>query len=80
MNTLNPISVKALQTRITDITPEEVRALSSFQHYTDEEVDLLIQTIKTFTQIGYAVFSKQPEAGEGKLVSLFVDTNQKNAA
>lgn len=79
MNTLDQFPIKALQGRIQDITPEEVKALPTFQYYTDEQVALLIQTIKAFTQIGYAIFLKQ-QATTGKVIDLPAAENKQKAA
>ncbi len=79
MNTLHPASLQVLQHRTQDITPEEVKALPSFQYYTDEQVALLIQTIKTFTRIGYVIFNEQ-EAITGKVIDLPVAENKQKAA
>jgi hypothetical protein len=65
--------------RTHDITTEEVQALESFKDYSDEQIQQLIQTIKVFTRIGYAIFLKQ-QAVIGKVINLPVAENKKQKA
>ena len=65
--------------RINDITIEEVKALTSFKDYSEEQIQQLIQTIKTFTRIGYSIFLKQ-QAITGKVINLPTAENKQKAA
>jgi hypothetical protein len=46
-------------TRKHDITKEEVRACSLFEHFSDKEAAEVIRTIKELTNIVYYVHSKE---------------------
>ena len=46
--------------RIHDLTIEEVRACPTFQHFTDSQVQQVIETIKLFTKIAYDFYKKEP--------------------
>ncbi|BAV04925.1 hypothetical protein FLA_0925 [Filimonas lacunae] len=67
-------------TRIHDVTPAEVKALPTFQYYSDEQVVQLISTIKTFTQIGYSMFYEKQQEEEAKVFNLSDNSPKQNVA
>ena len=44
--------------RTDDLSVEELNAVSCFQHFSEEELQEALITIKTFTQITYEIFSR----------------------
>jgi len=53
---------KSYLNRTEDLNLEELKAVSYFQHLSDEELQEAMITIKTFIQITYEIFSrKTPE-------------------
>ena len=53
------ILVNIDQTRVHDITIEEVKACSLFAHLTDEEAQEVITTIKRFSLIIYHCYQRE---------------------
>jgi hypothetical protein len=49
---------KSYLNRTEDLSVEEIKAASCFQHLSEEELQELLITIKTFTQITYEIFSR----------------------
>lgn len=56
--------------RIADISPEEVREMERFKDYSDEQVILLIETIKKYTRTIYGIYSKQKKSGRKFALSV----------
>lgn len=48
--------------RLHDITIEEVKACSSFQHLTDREAEEVVAALKQFTKITYDYYKKMRES------------------
>ena len=49
---------KSYLNRTEDLSVEELKSVSCFQHLSDEELQEALITIKTFTQITYEIFSR----------------------
>ena len=67
-----------LEDRTTDITIEEVKRLSKFRNYTDEQITDLINTIKQYTRIIYNLCSKQNK--NSNRIALQTETKKQLAA
>lgn len=50
---------KSYLNRAEDLSVEELKTISCFQHLSDEELQEALITIKTFTQITYEIFSRK---------------------
>ena len=56
--------------RKEDLTIEELRSRKRFKNYSNEQLQNLLHTIKSFTRIVYGVWSKNCGASEEKKYSL----------
>lgn len=54
MDTLKGID----RTRYDDLTIKEIKSCPSFAHFTDEQANEVIETLKTFTKIVYDCYKK----------------------
>ncbi|MGJ1311694.1 hypothetical protein ACS126_06485 [Sphingobacterium lactis] len=52
-------------TRKHDVTVQEVKAIPMFAHFTDEQAEEVIRTVKTFVEIALECYKKQKE-NQGK--------------
>ena len=60
MSRLNDID----RARHHDITVEEVRAYPTFSHFTDEQAQEVIETLKLFAKIAYDFYKKDAKHDE----------------
>ena len=55
---MKAIENKSYLNRTEDSSVEELKSVSCFQHFSEEELQEALITIKTFTQITYEIFSR----------------------
>ena len=64
--------------RTQDITPEEVRQFDRFKDCTDEQVQELVEAIKTYTHFIYNVCYRQNKSG--KVIAIINESEKLKAA
>ena len=77
---LNPPFTTSLLHRRDDLSMEEVRAIPRYQAWSDEELTDLIASLKTFTEIIYAVWSQPSNTGTSTPTTLIPFHPSKKAA
>jgi hypothetical protein len=60
-----------------DVTIEEARALVDFENASDEEVQHVLDSLKTYCEVVFGIISRKNSSG-GKVLSL--DPERKQAA
>ncbi|MBX7206037.1 MAG: hypothetical protein K1X81_11490 [Bacteroidia bacterium] len=60
-----------------DVTIEEARALADFENASDEEVQHVLDSLKTYCEVVFGIISRKNGSG-GKVLSL--DPERKQAA
>ena len=68
----NPLAITS------DITLEEIRQFDKYKSYTDEQINELIATIKTYTIFMYSVYSRQKK--NGRIIALSTENQNLKAA
>lgn len=67
-----------------DVTIDEVKAIESFKHLSDEQLLEIINVIKTFSGIIYSLYKRESDGEmdlEENIISLdYTDNEFKNAA
>jgi len=61
------------------ISLEELQASGHFKDWSEEEIKMLVETVRAFTEIVYAAWAKQTPAAQSPLIIVLSREHQKVA-